>query len=305
MPRHGEPDSRVRNILGRTGSKIGALVLTVLGSTAAWFVSNHYGGAHQAVVNQREIAEDQIQMDLRSPAVQVFLDQPPSAWASWLSNEAMDIPPGVFRGIGNNGFPGDDHAIRADSPASHYSETEVSSGQYSFTLTGNHSTPVRITKIQAVIDARRPPPAGTVFYAVPQGAVGKEDFAIDLRSQDLNARVQDEDGWPTAKHYLDQKTVTLAKGESIGFNIMALAPFYDADIDYHLEITFDDESTVKVLNKEDKPFRMVSYPSRAARGYTIAKDGPDKDDLSNYGIFACSWPEQCRRNALGDWPFQQ
>lgn len=256
-------------------------------------------------MNDRSIVDDKIITDSQTAAARVYLDQGPSDWPSWLSSDEIEIPPGQTRGIANTGQPTDRRVVNTAMPFNHHSQTSQVSSLISFTLTGLHNNPVRITGIKAVIDAQRPPPAGTVYYAVPQGAGGKEDFAIDFGSPDLNARIQDDEGAPTTVHYLGKRTVTLSKGESVGFNAMMIAPFYGTDIDFHLAFSFDDKSTVNVYDSTGKPFRIVGYPSQAKRGYVTAKDGPEDPEARNYAIYPCTWPKECRSNALGEWPYEQ
>lgn len=189
-------------------------------------------------------------------------------------------------------------------PYTHDMQTSQVASSFAFTLTGVRNKPVRITKIKAVVDSREPLPEGTVYYAIPQGAVGREDFAIDFGSDDLDARVQNDDGVPTATHYLDHKTVTLAKNESIGFNVVAVAPFYGINLTYHLEITFDGGANLKIYDTAGHSFRIMSYPMRATRGYITVKDGPDNPDNTNYAIYPCTWPDECQHRALGDWPYK-
>ncbi|WP_147378925.1 hypothetical protein [Mycobacteroides abscessus] len=256
-------------------------------------------------MNDHSIAEDKIITDSQTPAARVYLDQAPPDWASWLSDGEVDIPPGQLRGTTDTGLPTDGSAVHAGMPYTHDFQTSQVTTWFAFTLTGIRNNPVRVTSIKAVIDAQRPPPAGTVFYAVPQGAADKEDFAIDFGSPDLNVRVQNDEGVPTAAHYLNTKTVTLSKGESIGFRAMIVAPFYDIDIDYHLEFSFDDSSIVRVYNSDGKPFRVISYPSQSKRGYITAKDGPDNSQADNFAIYPCTWPTECRNNVFGSWPYEE
>ncbi|WP_157931059.1 hypothetical protein [Mycobacteroides abscessus] len=305
MPRHGEPDSRFWNFFNATRIVVVGIVVSVIAGVSGSFLYNYYLGGKQAVANDRRITEDKVLTDSQTPAVRVYLDQGPSDWPSWLSGDEIDIPPGETRGISNTGQPTDRQVVNTAMPFNHHSQTSQVSSRISFTLTGLHNNPVRITGIKAVIDAQRPPPAGTVYYAVPQGAGGKEDFAIDFSSPDLNARIQDEEGAPTTVHYLSKRTVTLSKGESVGFNAMMIAPFYGTDIDFHLTFSFDDKSTVNVYDSTGKPFRIVGYPFQVKRGYVTAKDGPEDPGLLNYGIYPCTWPKECRSNALREWPYEQ
>lgn len=305
MPRHGEPDSRFWNLFHSTRGAVAGIIAAVIASVVATLLYNYYLGTEQAVVNDRRIVEDKNITDSQIPAARATLDQAPPGWASWLSSKEIEIPPGQFRGFGNNGLPVDEPTVSPAMPYTHDFQTSQVTTWFAFTLTGMRTSPVRVTSIKAVIDAQRPSPAGSLYYAVPQGAAEKEDFAIDFGSTDLNALMQNDEGVPTTSHYLSKKTVTLAKGESIGFNVMVVAPFYDIDIDYHLAVTFDDNSIVSVYNSDGKPFRIISYPSQAKRGYITANDGPGNSESGDFAIYPCSWPKECRSNALRRWPYEE
>lgn len=305
MPQHGRPDSRVRNSLAYVAEKVVIVVIVgVIGGIVGTWAYNHYFGAEQAVVNEHEISADKDQIDQETPPAIISIDQEPPQWAAWLSDDLIDIPPGQDRRMGNNGSPNDGREIAADMPFTHDFQTSQVSSGLAFTITGNHNTPVRVTKIRAVIDDKQPPPSGTVFYAVPQGATDKQDFAIDFGSTDLDARMQNDDGVPMRVHYLDRKAITLNKGESVSFKVTTVAPIYGVNIAYHLELTFDNSSAVSVRSNSGKPFKIVSYPIVAQRGYITVADQNDGMDDEDFAIYPCSWPEQCRNNALGRWPFR-
>ncbi len=85
---------------------------------------------------------------------------------------------------------------------------------------------------------------------------------------------------------------------------MAVAPFYGINLTYHLEITFDGGTNLKIYDTAGHSFRIMSYPMRATRGYITVKDGPDNPDNTNYAIYPCTWPDECQHHALGDWPYK-
>lgn len=146
-----------------------SVVLAVVTAVSGTWLYEHYYGAKQAVVNERRIAEDKSSTDSRSPAVRVYLDQGPSDWPSWLSSDEIDIPPGQTRGIANTGQPTDRQVVNTAMPFNHHSQTSQVSSLISFTLTGLHNNPVRITGIKAVIDAQRPPPSGNRLLCCSAG----------------------------------------------------------------------------------------------------------------------------------------
>jgi hypothetical protein len=154
--------------------------------------------------------------------------------------------------------------------------------------------------MRAVIDERRSVGSGTVYYTVPQGDTAKGTPVFDLGSADLNARVQDQYGAPTAVHYVAARTLTVHMDETIGFRVTVFAPFFGYDTRYHFEIDFDTGPPVHVYADDGSPFRIVSYPTTAQRGYVTAGDGYDE-----WAVYPCAWPGQCVANAIGRWPFRE
>lgn len=299
MSRHGKPDSRAYNVIQWCMSHVALTIgLAVIASLAATLLNQHFFAKDAAAVNDRSVTDHREAADRNSAPARTFLAKTPAPWASWVSNSTIDIAPGAITGIGETGFPRRG-AIPVDMPFTHHLQTSQVASTLAFDLTGLRSVGAHVTSIKAVVDSRAPTPTGTVYYAVPQGATGREDFAIDFGSDDLNARIQDDEGAPTPVHYLNKRLVTVTKGETVGFNAVVVAPFYGEEIRYHLEVAFDDGSFVEIRNNDGSPFRIVSYPQQAERGYVTANAGSD-----NWGIFPCDWPRQCQANALRNWPFE-
>ncbi|SKF78913.1 Uncharacterised protein [Mycobacteroides abscessus subsp. bolletii] len=204
--------------------------------------------------------------DAQIPAARVALTLPPTEGVGWLSHEVIDLPLDSNPGISYTRFPGYDRAIYASMPFYCYERAFVKS-LMSFDLIGTHHTRTRISSIQAVIDGRFPVPAGTVYFASPQGTGSKESFAFDLASTDLHARIQDDHGLPTPEWFVNAKTTDLIRGETVGFIVEVFAPLFTDDIHYHLEIAFDTGPTVAIYDHRGAPFRMIGYPTTAQRAY--------------------------------------
>lgn len=245
--------------------------LGVVGAVASsWLFARFLRPRYDRLAASKVIA-GQNRVDGKKPAAAVTLTHPPIPWTGWLSDEVIDLPLDSDPGELFNRFPGHDCAINASQPY-RTNGAEFVTSTLSFDLTGTHHTATRIASIKAVIDERESVPRGTVYFAVPQGAIQKEKMAFDLSSPDLNARVQDCDGAPTSDQYLFSRTVTLVRGESIGFIAVVFAPLFGGAIRYHLEIEFDAGPPVAVYADDGSSFRIVGYPRTAERAYFAASE---------------------------------
>ena len=250
----------------------------ILGVAAAWIYARFFRprrdfAADQKVAAARDRADDEM------PAAEVTLTLSPVPWVGWLSDEVIEIAPDAEPGAYNTRFPGHKRATLASEPY-RVNGAELVTSSFSFDLTGTHQSATRVASLKAVIDDRRPVPSGTVYFAVPQGSIRKDEVAFDLGSPDLNARVQDVDGAPTAHRYLDRYTINIVRRELVGFTAMVFAPLHGEDIRYHLEVTFDAGPPVSVYNEAGAPFRIVGYPRTAHRAYFAAST--KHQDWPNY-----------------------
>jgi hypothetical protein len=256
-------------VLAPVGHAVIATALAVVGAVIANWAYARFLRPRRDFAADAKVTAARDRADSKRAAAKVILTQSPIPWVGWLSDDVMDIAPDAEPGLYNTRFPGHNRAVTASEPFS-TNGAELVTSRLSFDLTGTHNTATRVAGIRAVIDGRQPVPAGTVYFAVPQGITSKEVIAFDLGSPDLNARVQDQDGAPTARHYLDEYAINLVRNESIGFIAVVFAPLYGEDIRYHLEIAFDAGPPVSVYNEVGMPFRIVGYPRTARRAYFAA-----------------------------------
>ncbi|OCB08089.1 hypothetical protein [Mycobacterium intracellulare] len=259
---------RARTAIAPAGHAIVTVLLAVIGAVIAAWIYARFLRPRRDFAADNKVTAAHDRADNKKPAATVILTRSPKPWFSWLSDDVIDIPPDAERGMYNTRFPGHDRAIRTSMPYRNRTNgADLVRSTLSFDLTGTHYTATRVASFKAVIDQRRPVPTGTVYFAAPQGGGAKGEVAFDLGSPDLNARVQDKYGAPTTRHYLDEYTYDLVRGESIGFIAAVFAPRYSDDIRYHLEIAFDAGPPISIYNETGEPFRIVGYPRTARRAY--------------------------------------
>ena len=260
---------RAGTVLAPLGQTVITVVLAAIGGVITNWAYARFLRPRRDFAAEAKVIAARDRADSKRAAAKVILTQSPIPWVGWLSDDVIDIAPDAEPGLYNTRFPGHDRAIAASEPY-RTNGAELVTSRLSFDLIGTHHTATRVADIRAVVDRRRPVPAGTVYFAVPQGITSKRVMAFDLGSPDLNARVQSEDGAPTARHYLDEYTIDLVRSESIGFIAVVFAPLYGEDIRYHLEIAFDAGPPLSVYNEVGEPFRIVGYPPAARRAYFAA-----------------------------------
>jgi hypothetical protein len=251
---------------------VGPYLLTVAAAVLGTYIYSRFFRARQEFAVERSIRRARRRADRLTPAAEVSVALPLIPWSSWLSDEMIELAPGADPGKSFNYFPGHSLAVTASRPYRANGAEQVTS-RLSFDLKGTHHTDTPITRIRAVIDARRPVPSGTVFYAAPQGTTQREGLAFDLGSSDLDAKVPDgEYGTPTARRYLAGRSVSMEMDKCVGFVAQIFAPLYDYEILYHLEITFAAGPPI-TIDDNGKSFRIVGYPSSARRAYFSPTQG--------------------------------
>jgi hypothetical protein len=279
-----------------------SVMLTIVVGVAGNWAYNEWFAPGQDLRKQHAIEEANRQAEQRTAAAQASVEARRNDGGPWVSEQVIDLPIMVdITDLTNaNGYPGDDRAHWAPGVL-----PNAVSGHDSLklTLTSMRENTARIVSIKAVIDEQKPAPGGTVFYAMPQGTTSNDELAFDFSSNDLEARAistsdaaNDDDHRELHDRYFDLHTVTLAKGESVGYRIDTFGPTFDKNIGFHIEVTFDSGPPLEVYDNGKKLFRFVSYPRTAQRAYTYSfTDG-------HTGRYPCRWP-QCMNNALQAWPF--
>lgn len=226
-----------------------------------------------------------VQDDTTDSPVDVRTSMAAKPWQAWVSDEDIDVSPTAI--ADDYGFPGPDRAVHTGRPITDASG-DAYSGQFSFDLIGKVNSPLRISRITAVIDSMTASPNATFAYFVPQGDSPKGQIGFDFRRQEpFDAVKIDEYGEFTDERYLDTRTVTVGDHEAVGFQVLALAP-ENADVRFHVEVLFDNGATTKV-DDQGKPFRVVGFPSSPKKVYV-----PTMPDLTSpTGLYECRWKEGC------------
>lgn len=262
----------------------------ILVSIAGTLGYNRLFGASQAVTNEEALQEEKDRADTGNAPVTATVTNAGDMWKSWLSPQILD----VAQDAPNYGYPGDEMAVNVGRPRASDDHAQTS---VTLDLTGLHNTTVRVTGFRAVVDERTTPPNGTIYFVRPQGDSPKGVAAFDFGddSDPVDGKVAPVDGVADGRKYLDVNTVTIAKDETVGFvALMSVPP--NTDLRYHFEFDFDTGETVSVYN-DDAPFRLVSYPDTADRGYMNAYAGTPGGGYGDAGIFPCDWPGECQEYA--------
>lgn len=199
---------------------------------------------------------------------------------AWASSDDVTLATGTGAAI----TPPDGASVVALArPVSNENFPYTAMTTVSFNLTGTQQDRVRITKIEAVIDHRDPPPSGTVMYQIPQGDTPNGRFAIDLNSQDLNAKSISDNNAVLTSNYVDDRTVSIHKDEDpLGF--VARVSASDCDCQYHFKLTFSTGATTDVKDSGGKPFRLVTFGKSYKRAYTV-----EYDEHSTLGVYECQF----------------
>jgi hypothetical protein len=162
-----------------------------------------------------------------------------------------------------------------------------------FTLTGRQNSPTRIRDMRVKVTERSDAPKGTLIFYPPQGNIPDLKLGFDLDSADTSARTLDDHDMPSSSHYFRENTVTLAKGESIGFN--AVVTTSDCACKYVVEIEFSDGRTLQIDNN-GKPFFLAAYRDDAERIYTV-QYRPNGSSSSTAVLTRCPSMDACAKIA--------
>lgn len=286
MPKHGVPDSVAKNLSIIFSKWLWGLLAAVVVAVSGSLAYGYWFAPRQAVQEDRAVEADKRAQDSQlNPPVKVAVSAPGKPWPAWVSPELLDVDASA---VATYGFPGDEVAVHIGKPV----DPAVLGDGYvssivSFDLTGLSNSATRLTSIKVVVDEQKAAPSGTLLYALPQGDSAKGDLGVDLGSEDLEVRAM-YDGALGDASYLSERTVTIAKDESIGFQAYIFAP-PNSDFLYHLEIAFDSGKKANVDN-DGKPFRIVSFPDQPQRAYVPTMPTAE----APLGLHECRWKEGCK-----------
>ncbi len=173
-----------------------------------------------------------------------------------------------------------------------FASPSVTANRLRITLVGRSPDPVLITDISARILSKAPAWSGSVIFTAPQGAVSAEAIGFDLSSSDLEARGMTEKmelrDIAKAQPYLSTRQVTLAAGEKVSFDVVALA----TSSSYEWVINFKtSKGYVLTGTNNGKPW----HSSSLANFYKMAWSRNFTPDLS---YRSCTWHD-CDPQVVG------
>jgi hypothetical protein len=291
--------SRIRQLLNRKGAKaIAGAMATVLVTTLG-VVGTYVLAPSQEVASQEAIEQHQRDQDAQTAPVtveDVWGASTPDGEPNLVSNSVVDLDGKVLQKTETDHYGG---ASLLPSPFPMGNVLFSSSGEFisgskssvGFTLTGQQNATVRIRDIQAVVTQRNPAFKGTMIFFPPQGNLENLQMGFDLDSDDLSARVLDEEENVTSNHYFRENTVSLERGEPIGFNTIATTT--DCACKFILRVEFS-EGRIKEINNNGDPFMLAPYRDDAQSIYTPTSS-PDKS--GDWMLTRCSSMAACAQIA--------
>ena len=125
-------------------------------------------------------------------------------------------------------------------------------------ITGQHSSPVLITRMEARVVKRQPPLSETLFFGPPEGEGEDIQIAFDLDSLSPVARVFNDDG-TLGEPYFATKHVTVGRGEQVVFGIKAFADRCYCEWEIVVDTLVDGQEQTLVARDGDDPFRTTAF----------------------------------------------
>jgi hypothetical protein len=293
-------ESGFRKLFASRGAKAVAGGMATVVVTAFGIVGTYVMAPSQEVASQEAVEQHQRDQDAGTAPVSVE----DVYGATTADGEANVISASVVEGLDGKTMTkteGDPYGMARLLPDPYPmgsvvsdSSGELESGTKApvqFTLTGQQNATVRIRDIRIVIKDKRPAFTGTMIFFPPQGNNPNLQMGFDLDSDDLSARVLDDREFPTEDHYFRENTVTLAKGEPIGFNTIVTT--VDCACKFVFEVEFSDGRVVEV-DDSGVPFMVAPYRDDAQVMYSpVLAPGTDE----GLALQRCPTMKACREIA--------
>ncbi|MGV0791323.1 hypothetical protein [Mycolicibacterium sp. XJ1819] len=278
-----EPRSRIGRLLDRKGAKAVAGGMATVLVAMLGVIGTYVLAPSQEVASQEAVAQHQRDEDARTAPVlveDVWGTSSPDGQANLISPDVVDLDSRALHESEGDPY-GSAQVLPSAFPTGSVlftSSGEFRSGSKSsigFTLTGQQNATVRIRDIHAVITERKPAFKGTMIFFPPQGNLPNLQMGFDLDSEDLSARVLDDRENVTDKHYFRENTVSLQRGEPIGFNTIATTT--ECACKFTLVVEFSDGRTTEI-GSAGQPFELAPYRDDAQRIYApVGAPGGDGD----------------------------
>jgi hypothetical protein len=142
---------------------------------------------------------------------------------------------------------------------------------------GNHESSVVIREIRAEVSARRAPLADTLFYGPPEGVGDVIDVGFDLDASEPVASVVDEDiieSGEQTESYFAEKFVTLERGESTQFGIIAYTRECYCEWEIVIDAVVDGANESFTVGDESGPFRTTAFAPSYEAAYSTGSENP-------------------------------
>lgn len=299
MSRHQQPaaewQDHARTAAKATGRSLRwlwvSVVLVIALSVAGTFAYNRYFGADQAVRNQDALDENQRQHDRETDTAAITVVAAGDMTPGWASSAALDVDAHAP----DWGFPGTEDAAQVGAPTA--PDALDGSTTVAIVLSGQHYQQARLTEFTLIVDSRTQAPAGTAFFWRGQGDSPMGGVGFDVAKDALEARILKGPNEVSTDKYLQFRNVTLMRDDPSppSYRALVIAP-PDTDLRYHFHFSFDNGKSQDLYNTDGKPFRLVTYPTHAQRGYTLAHVGSYNGETVTT---PCGWPAGCQSLAQG------
>jgi hypothetical protein len=138
--------------------------------------------------------------------------------------------------------------------------------RFDVSVQGAWSETVLITDIKARVLRRFGPLSGSLAVARAGGEVTVASIGFDLDAADTSARVLDRNDYQLAERYTDLKKITLAHGEIVPLQVVALTSRYYCE--WQIEFTVEVDGTkVPVSTEERSPLKTTAFSTRYVTVY--------------------------------------
>ena len=152
---------------------------------------------------------------------------------------------------------------------------KVSSGEIYVTLTGRGAKPTLLTLVRVKIVSSRKPDGGTLVYVPGEGSDPLQGVGFNLDSTDLNGRLVSEPESAAesprmlTRHYLDEKQVTLAKDESITFDLAPQTSKCSCEFVFEFGTS---DGQILTVSDGGKPWQLSALSDHYEKAYKIDSD---------------------------------
>lgn len=144
-------------------------------------------------------------------------------------------------------------------------------------VTGNHDSAVVIREVKAEVLEREAPLAGTLFYGPPEGLENVIDLGLDLDASESVANRVNEDiieSGEQAEPFFAEKFVTLKRGESTRFRIVAYTRECYCEWEIVIDAVVDGANESFTVRDESGPFRTTAFAPTYATAYSTGSENP-------------------------------